>query len=181
MSAENLRTGLPAVRRCGLPVLLCWTCLMGFLAGCTTTGKPLRECPLSVDEQQQAVLELVPRGTLRAEAAQRLKQSGIEFSTSGHESIFYLSLWDRPNGERWHINVALLFDSSGRLYQARPADSPMALLRRDEPVEPQSADARANSSGQPARRMEPPAADGDEGPERVAFPGHNPQPPSAAR
>jgi hypothetical protein len=81
------------------------------------------ECPLSAAEQQQAVLEIVPRGTPRAEAARRLKEAGIEFSPGRKDSIYYLSLWTRGNGQRWHINVALLFDPAGNLYATRPADS----------------------------------------------------------
>jgi hypothetical protein len=97
------------------------------------------ECPLSAAEQQQAVLEIVPRGTSRAEAIRRLKEAGIEFSPGRKDSIYYLSLWTRSNGQRWHINVALLFDPAGNLYATRPADSatePLEVIAAGDKTEP---------------------------------------------
>jgi hypothetical protein len=105
---------------------LVWLC--GLIAGCASPGGNLVECPLSAAEQQQAVLEVVPRGTSRGEALRRLKEAGIEFTPGRKDSIYYLSLWNRANGERWHINVALLFDPAGNLYATRPADSPTEPL-----------------------------------------------------
>ena len=69
------------------------------------------------------MLEIVPRGTSRAEAERRLRTAGIEFSPGQRNSIYYLGLWNRADGKRWHINVALLFDKEGRLYQTRTSDS----------------------------------------------------------
>lgn len=97
--------------------------LSAFLTSCATSGTSLVQCPLSPEQQQQAVLEIVPRGTLRAEAERRLRSAGIEYSPGQRNSIYYLGLWNRSDGKRWHINVALLFDKDGRLYQTRPADS----------------------------------------------------------
>ena len=94
-----------------------------FCAGCAAPGTNLVDCPLTSDQQQQAVLEVVPRGTSRADAERRLREAGIEFSPGLKNSIYYLGLWKRPDGKRWHIKVALLFDNEGRLYQTRPADS----------------------------------------------------------
>lgn len=102
-------------------VLAAW--LAGALAGCASPGATLVECPLSTEQQQQAVLEIVPRGASRADAERRLKEAGIEFSPGQKNSIYYLSLWNRPDGKRWHINVALLFDAQGKLYQTRQGDS----------------------------------------------------------
>ncbi|MBI3864345.1 MAG: hypothetical protein HY290_20875 [Planctomycetia bacterium] len=104
------------------------------LAGCASPGTKLVECPLSIEQQQQAVLEVVPRGSTRAEAERRLKEAGIEFSPGQKNSIYYLSLWNRPNGQRWHINVALLFDGQGKLYQSRAGDSGIGPLTADEPA-----------------------------------------------
>jgi hypothetical protein len=42
-------------------------------------------------------------------------------------------LWNRPDGQRWHIDVALLFDQSGKLYQTRAASASWEA-RPDEPV-----------------------------------------------
>src|SRR5262245_10746976 len=150
-------------------VVCAW--LVGMSTGCTSPGKPLIESPLSVDEQQQAVLKVVPRGTPRDEAARRLKAAGIDFNVGVNQSIFYLSLWNRPNGERWHINVALLFDPTGILYDTRTADSATGLATREQ------------SSGwrrtQPANAVAPdrPSDDtltsgsGDDGSARIPFPG----------
>ena len=97
--------------------------LAAFAASCAAPGKGLVECPLSSAEQQQAVLDVVPRGTSRADAERRLRDAGIEYSAGQKNSIYYLALWNRADGKRWHINVALLFDKDGRLYQTRTADS----------------------------------------------------------
>jgi|SRR5579872_904026 len=108
--------------------------LAAFGAGCTSPGTRLVESPLSVDEQQRAVLAIVPEGTSRDAAERRLKAAGIEFSQGGNGSIYYLTLWNRADGERWHIKVALLFDSAGKLYQTRSADSSIAVSADDPAV-----------------------------------------------
>lgn len=108
--------------------------LAAFAAGCTSPGTRLIESPLSVDEQQRAVLAIVPEGTSRDEAERRLKAAGIEFAQGGNGSIYYLSLWNRTDGERWHIKVALLFDSQGKLYQTRSAESSIAVAADDPAV-----------------------------------------------
>src|SRR5579872_158869 len=97
--------------------------LAALFAGCAAPGTNLVDCPLSTEQQQQRVLEIVPRGTSRAEAERRLRAAGIEYSEGQGSSIYYLGLWTRPDGKRWHINVALLFDKDGKVYQTRPADS----------------------------------------------------------
>jgi hypothetical protein len=101
------------------------------VAGCASPGTKLVECPLSTEQQQQAVLEVVPRGSSRADAERRLKEAGIEFSPGKKNSIYYLSLWNRADGKRWHINVALLFDAQGKLYQTRQGDSATEPLAGD--------------------------------------------------
>jgi hypothetical protein len=119
--------------------------LAALVAGCATPATSLIACPLSGEQQQQAVLEIVPRGTSRVEVERRLRKAGIEFSPGQKNSIYYLGLWNRPDGQRWHINVALLFDNEGRLYQTRPADSATEPLTNEN----QSAAWRqANSSGE---------------------------------
>jgi hypothetical protein len=94
------------------------------LAGCATSGTGyVVDCPLSAVEQQQAVQKIVPLGTSREQAAERLANNGIEFTTAAGDSIFYCSTWERPDGTRWHLNVALLFDQEHRLYRLREADT----------------------------------------------------------
>ncbi len=102
-------------------ILTTW--LAAAMAGCASSGARLVECPLSVEQQQQAVLEVVPRGSSRADAERRLKEAGIEYSPGQKNSIYYLSLWNRRDGKRWHLNVALLFDAQGKMYQTRAGDS----------------------------------------------------------
>jgi hypothetical protein len=97
--------------------------LAATFAGCASSGARLVECPLSSEQQQQAVLEIVPRGSTRADAERRLKEAGIEYSPGRKNSIYYLSLWNRQDGKRWHLNVALLFDAQGKMYQTRAGDS----------------------------------------------------------
>lgn len=98
-------------------------CLAALVAGCAAPRASLVDCPLSAEQQQQVILEVVPKGSLRSDAERRLKAAGIEYTAGQKNSIYYLSLWNRPDGKRWHINVALLFDSQGKLYQTRVADS----------------------------------------------------------
>lgn len=91
--------------------------------GCATPKGRFVDCPLSTDQQQQAVGEIVPVGTSRNLAAQRLSAAGIEFTTAAGDSIYYCAAWKRPDGTRWHMNVALLFDGENKLYQLREANS----------------------------------------------------------
>jgi len=105
--------------------------LSALLTSCATSATSLVQCPLSPEQQQQAVLEIVPRGTSRTEAERRLRTAGIEYSPGQRNSIYYLGLWNRSDGRRWHINVALLFDKDGRLYQTRPGDSATEPLTDD--------------------------------------------------
>jgi len=131
---------------------------------------------LSVSEQQQAVLEVVPAGTSRDEAERRLKAAGIEASPGGNGSIYYIALWKRPNGEHWHMNVALLFDKAGRLYQTREANSSTGIASDGDlaPVDGtaksrQSSVAPAGSAS--AQRPSRATATTDDESERVPFPG----------
>src|SRR5262245_36787278 len=128
MAAGDLDAAPPrphgGLRRSFFPVM--WAAMVA--AGCSSPGKPLIESPLSFSQQQQAVLEVVPRGTSRGEAEKRLRAAGIEFTPGGNGSIYYLSLWNRRDGTRWHISVALLFDSAGKLYESRPADAATGLV-----------------------------------------------------
>jgi hypothetical protein len=109
--------------------------LAAMTASCAAPGKGLVECPLTDAAQQQAVLDIVPRGTSRADAERRLREAGIEFSPGQKNSIYYLGLWNRSDGKRWHINVALLFDKDGKLYQTRAADSATEPLTREMAAE----------------------------------------------
>jgi len=93
------------------------------LAGCQLRRGRIIDSPLSFDEQSDAILKIVPPGTPRAEAIRKLNEAGIEGSTPAHRSIFYCDVWDRKNGTRWELNVALLFDEHGRLYKVRRSEA----------------------------------------------------------
>ncbi|OYW15945.1 MAG: hypothetical protein B7Z55_14490 [Planctomycetales bacterium 12-60-4] len=97
--------------------------LLGALlhAGCQLTPAPgLTNCPLPVNEQVHEILQIVPLGTSRDEASQRLTKAGFAGNFSENQSIYYCDIWDKGEGVRWHINVMLLFDEQGKLYATRP-------------------------------------------------------------
>ncbi len=95
--------------------------LLAVAAGCQLTPAPVTvSCPLPVNQQVTAVLEVVPLGTPRDEVAAKLKAAGVLGSFNDNRSIYYCDLWAREGGHRWHINVALLFDEDGTLYATRP-------------------------------------------------------------
>jgi hypothetical protein len=150
---EFVRATLRAVTRSGRQGCGILTYgLAALVVGCAAPGTNLVECPLSGEKQQQAVLEIVPRGTSRSEAERKLRAAGIEYSPGQGSSIYYLGLWNRPDGKRWHINVALLFDKDGKVYQTRPADSSTEQLSNEALAEVRrQADATraANSAGDP--------------------------------
>jgi hypothetical protein len=91
------------------------------LAGCQLTPAPgLMACPLPATEQAVRVVEVVPLGTPREDVLKRLKDAGIRGNFGENQSIFYCDVWNREDGERWHINVVLLFNEQGELYATRP-------------------------------------------------------------
>ncbi|MBI1349224.1 hypothetical protein GC163_23390 [bacterium] len=95
--------------------------LAGSLCGCQLTPAPgLIACPLPVTEQVQTVLEIVPLGTSRDDALKALDKAGFAGGFGSNQSIYYCDIWDQGKGERWHMNVQLLFDDEGKLYATRP-------------------------------------------------------------
>lgn len=104
---------LPGLRLAGcLAILLATGCRM-------TPSLGLVACPLPTTEQVAEIRRIAPLGTSREETMKRLKDAGIIGNFGQNQSIFYCDIWER-DGERWHINVALLFDDSGNLYATRP-------------------------------------------------------------
>ncbi len=65
---------------------------------------------------------MVPKGTRRDDALRKLTEAGIEGSFGISQRVYYCELWNRPDGSRWHLNVALLFDETGKLYKTQAAD-----------------------------------------------------------
>ncbi len=101
-------------RVCGLASLVAVGC-----AGLTSQIVP---CPLTYSEQEKEILAVVPKGTRRDEVLRKLATAGIDGSFGISRRVYYCELWNRPDGSRWHLNVALLFDEVGRLYMTRTAD-----------------------------------------------------------
>ena len=92
------------------------------LAGCASLSTQIVPCPLTYSEQIKEVLNVAPKGTRREEALRKLAAAGVEGSFGISRRVYYCELWNRPDGSRWHMNVALLFDETERLYETRTAD-----------------------------------------------------------
>jgi hypothetical protein len=101
-------------RVCGLALLV--------LVGCAGLKSQIVQCPLTYSEQEKEILAIVHKGTRREEALRKLEAAGIDGSFGISRRVYYCELWKRPDGSRWHLNVALLFDEVGRLYMTRTAD-----------------------------------------------------------
>lgn len=93
------------------------------VAGCQLNTGTLVRCPWQYSRQQQAVLELVPLGTPRDAAIERLAAEGIAGAFGINDTIYYCDVWQREDGDRWHLNVAVLFDESGLVKECRPAQA----------------------------------------------------------
>jgi hypothetical protein len=92
------------------------------VAGCASISTQIIPCPLTYSEQIKEVLNVVPKGTRREDALRKLAAAGIEGSFGISRRVFYCELWNRADGSRWHLNVALLFDDTGKLYKTQAAD-----------------------------------------------------------
>ena len=100
--------------------------LLGLLpCGCMLESTPILPAPVSTSEQQLEVLQIVKPGTPRDEAIALLNEAGIHgsFGTTGAKAVYYCDVWNREDGERWHLDVALLFDESGRVINTRLGES----------------------------------------------------------
>jgi hypothetical protein len=106
---------MPFLRRLGT---------LAFLAvvGCASLSTQIVPCPLTYSEQEKEVLGVVPKGTRRDDALRKLASAGIEGSFGISRRVYYCDLWNRPDGNRWHLNVALLFDETGKLYKTQAAE-----------------------------------------------------------
>jgi len=100
-------------------------------SGCASLSHEIVTCPLTYSEQEKEVLAIVPKGTRREEVLRRLNAAGIEGSFGTSRRIYYCEIWTRPNGERWHLNLALLFDEYGKLYRTQVGDSEVSAIRGD--------------------------------------------------
>jgi hypothetical protein len=98
------------------------------VAGCATLPHAITPCPLTYSEQEKELLAIVPKGIQRDEALRRLAAAGVEGSFGISRRVYYCDLWNRPNGDRWHINVALLFDDTGKLYRTQTAECDVSVV-----------------------------------------------------
>jgi hypothetical protein len=96
-------------------------------------SRSIVQCPLTYSEQEKELLTVVPKGLRREEALKRLAAAGVEGSFGISRRVYYCDLWNRKNGERWHINVALLFDDQGRLYKTQMAECDVATVPEETP------------------------------------------------
>jgi len=118
-------------------VLLLGTVVTGLVfSGCQLRGDHALTSP-SYQEQKQAVLDVVPLRTTRQQAVEKLHSAGVEGTFGISKSVYYCDLWNRQDGQRWHLDVALFFDQSGRLYKLKPAQSMTGIAaHREETIPP---------------------------------------------
>lgn len=125
-------------------LLIVASCSIVLTVGCVRMNSNLALCPLAIDEQQEEILRIVPIGTDRDLASRKLGEAGIEFTPSASVSgrpprTLYLDTWTQLDGERWAMDVAMLFDESGKLYAVRQRDlsqfSGISLTPRDREAE----------------------------------------------
>ena len=101
-----------------------WLCALSCgCAGPAITSGKIVSSPLSVEQQQEAVLEVAPLQTPRTEVERRLRAAGIQITPGLSPSICYCDVWNRKDGSRWRIDVALLFDRNDQLYATRQASA----------------------------------------------------------
>lgn len=96
-------------------------CSIG-LSACTNLDRVV-PAPMVFDEQSKEILSIAPLGTQKEQAISKLNAAGVMGDFASSPSIYYCDLWERENGKRWHLNVALLFNEAGELYKTRPAQA----------------------------------------------------------
>jgi hypothetical protein len=141
-----------------MPFLRASVLLTLAFAGCASLSTQIVSCPLTYSEQEKEVLSVVPKGTRRDDALRKLAAAGIEGSFGISRRVYYCDLWNRRDGSRWHLNVALLFDETGRLYktQAAECDVTVSSDKSLPPLGSQSNESkppadRSNAAASPAR------------------------------
>ncbi|QDU48963.1 hypothetical protein [Gimesia panareensis] len=119
------------------------SCALGLLGLCIAVGctglRQVVPAPLVFEEQSKEILAIVPMGTPKEEAVRKLTEAGISGEFASSPSIYYCDLWERENGNRWHMNVALLFNEQGELYKTRPAQADVSWQSAAEAAETKQA------------------------------------------
>jgi hypothetical protein len=139
------------------------TCLVCLAAGGCLNGKRgIIESPLTISEQQSALLRVVPLGTPREQVEQLLGKAGIEYVKAPRETVIHCTVWNQPGGERWHINVALLFDRNKELYAVRESDARIELSTEEQNPAAASLPWGRTTGSAPPGANPAPTPDGDE-------------------
>jgi hypothetical protein len=105
--------------------------IVATLIGCVSLSRPIVQCPLTYSEQEKELSAVVPKGLRREEALRRLTAAGVEGSFGISHRVYYCDLWNRSNGDRWHMNVALYFDDAGKLYKTGTAECDVSVVPED--------------------------------------------------
>jgi hypothetical protein len=103
-----------------------WLALVAGLALGCQTFPTLVVCPIPETEQAARIASLVPVGTDREAAIEKLREAGVNGQFSAGDTIFYCQTWLQDTNERWLVNVDVRFDEEGRVYAYRPAPQPGA-------------------------------------------------------
>lgn len=94
--------------------------LLVLIIGCASPKSGSLQTLATFTVQRQSLLDVVPIGTDKTTALDRLKAAGVEGNVSRvSEKIFYCDLWRRENGDVWPMNVAILFDSQDKVYRVQ--------------------------------------------------------------
>ncbi len=116
------------------------------VVGCQLTPGIDYTSPSSA-EQNRAILEIAPYRTTRDQAVEALKREGVQGSFGVSESVYYCDVWDRGDGRHWHLDVALFFDQSGRLYKVGPSQSDVGIM--NSAIDSAPSNANSSSGAQP--------------------------------
>ena len=114
------------------------------IVGCQLTSNVEYVSP-SDAEQSRAILEIVNVGMTRQQAVDALDDEGVQGSSGVSESVYYCDAWDGDDDRHWHLNVALFFDQSGRLYKVGSSQPDFASVTDTAPSDSEpSGDAPPN-------------------------------------
>ena len=117
-----------------LTALLAASCVVGLIAaGCQLSTPRFEKNPLSYSQQEDAILEIVPKETDRDVVVEKLARSGIQGNFSPvSKAIYYCDTWEREDGKRWLMDVALLFDESGKFYATRNSQAQTGIYHENQ-------------------------------------------------
>ena len=128
------------------------------LGGCRLFDSGKINGTMGYRQQMSEITRVAPYGTPRAKAVASLEKAGVvgEYSRAGN-TIYYCQLWNRPDGKRWHMTVALLFNAKDEFYAVNLADADIKQGDADTSTTgPQApGKARVNPSRSPSASTSP--------------------------